>query len=160
MHTVHRAKIVWTVVFAGAVGEANLVIKYNTTFADAAAGRFPKNGELSLRIRREAAEQSGEAALRRALDAVARAAQAFRDDGWDEKTGAWRRPDGDDGDGGGDDDGDADGGGREVDWQDDEGEAAAEEDGADEERQQQQDEVARDSGSGAAARLEDSSAQV
>lgn len=29
--------------------QANLVIKYNTTFEDAVAGARPKNGELSLR---------------------------------------------------------------------------------------------------------------
>lgn len=93
MHTVHRAKVVWTVVFEGVVGEVNLVVKYNTTFADAAAGRAPKNGEVSLRIRREdageeAEGEGGEGRLRRALDAVAYAAQAFRNEGWDEKTAA------------------------------------------------------------------------
>lgn len=29
--------------------QANLVIKYNTTFQDAVAGARPKNGEISLR---------------------------------------------------------------------------------------------------------------
>uniref|UniRef100_A0A383VYB7 Uncharacterized protein n=1 Tax=Tetradesmus obliquus TaxID=3088 RepID=A0A383VYB7_TETOB len=92
MHEVHRAKIVWTVVFKGVVGEANLVIKYNTTFEDAVAGRLPKNGELSLRIRREVAEATGtkgEDATKRlyaALDAIGDAMQVFRDAGWDGKT--------------------------------------------------------------------------
>jgi hypothetical protein len=61
--------------------QANLVIKYNTTFEDAVAGRVPKNGELSLRIRREVAEATGtkgEDATRRlyaALDAIGDAMQ-------------------------------------------------------------------------------------
>jgi len=89
MHTVHRAKIVWTVVFDGVIGEANLVIKYNTTFADAVAGAFPKNGEFSLRIRREVAGPESERRMAKALTVVANACQVFRDDGWDEKTAAW-----------------------------------------------------------------------
>eukprot|EP00882_Tetradesmus_deserticola_P005485 GHRQ01005775.1.p1 GENE.GHRQ01005775.1~~GHRQ01005775.1.p1 ORF type:complete len:297 (+),score=94.61 GHRQ01005775.1:448-1338(+) len=98
MHVVHRAKVVWTVVFRGVVGEANLVIKYNTTFEDAVAGRMPKNGELSLRIRREVAEATGTTgkdAKRRlysALDAIADAMQVFRDAGWDGKTPALPQP--------------------------------------------------------------------
>ncbi|KAF6265402.1 hypothetical protein COO60DRAFT_1697717 [Scenedesmus sp. NREL 46B-D3] len=94
MHEVHRAKVVWTVVFKGVVGEANLVIKYNTSFEDAVAGRMPKNGELSLRIRREVAEATGtkgEDAKQRlyaALDAIGDAMQVFRDAGWDGKTPA------------------------------------------------------------------------
>lgn len=35
------------------------MIKYNTTFEDAVAGTSPKNGEISLRIRREVAEATG-----------------------------------------------------------------------------------------------------
>jgi hypothetical protein len=143
MHTVHRAKIVWTVIFDGAIGEANLVrslgggtvnaavltparapaptrktrpkksnqsnntnqhhtskkhpkknnkpkqnhkktnktinqnqvIKYNTSFQDAAAGRLPKNGELSLRIRREAAGPASDARLAKALASLGNACQ-------------------------------------------------------------------------------------
>ncbi|KAI8474186.1 MAG: hypothetical protein J3K34DRAFT_143627 [Monoraphidium minutum] len=89
MHTVWRSKTVWTVVFGGVVGEANLVIKYNTTFKDAVAGATPKNGELSLRIRREAAGPTSEDQMWRALDSLADACQAFRDEGWDGKTPAW-----------------------------------------------------------------------
>ncbi|KAF8066344.1 hypothetical protein HT031_002668 [Scenedesmus sp. PABB004] len=91
---VHRAKIVWAVVFRGVVGEANLVIKYNTTFDDAVAGVRPKNGELSLRIRREVAEATGttgaegQQRLYDALAAVGAAMQAARDAGWDGKTPA------------------------------------------------------------------------
>ncbi|KIY99345.1 hypothetical protein MNEG_8613 [Monoraphidium neglectum] len=89
MHTVWRAKVVWTVIFQGVVGEANLVIKYNTSFEDAVAGTTPKNGELSLRIRREAAGPTSVDRMWRALDAVAGACQAFRNEGWDGKTGPW-----------------------------------------------------------------------
>eukprot|EP00878_Enallax_costatus_P012778 GHUV01013345.1.p1 GENE.GHUV01013345.1~~GHUV01013345.1.p1 ORF type:complete len:482 (+),score=128.44 GHUV01013345.1:377-1822(+) len=92
MHEVYRAKIVWTVVYKGVVGEANLVIKYNTTFEDAVAGNWPKNGELSLRIRREVAESTGTTGkegvkkLYEALHAIGDAMQVFRDAGWDGKT--------------------------------------------------------------------------
>jgi hypothetical protein len=92
MHEVYRAKIVWTVVFKGVIGEANLVIKYNTTFEDAVAGARPKNGEISLRIRRDVAEATGTTGdegrqrLWAALDAVGSAMQVFRDHGWDGKT--------------------------------------------------------------------------
>jgi hypothetical protein len=61
--------------------QANLVIKYNTTFEDAVAGRVPKNGELSLRIRREVAEATGtkgedaDKKLYAALDAIGDAMQ-------------------------------------------------------------------------------------
>eukprot|EP00879_Flechtneria_rotunda_P001435 GHRR01001588.1.p1 GENE.GHRR01001588.1~~GHRR01001588.1.p1 ORF type:complete len:584 (+),score=186.17 GHRR01001588.1:15-1766(+) len=91
MHDVHRAKVVWTVVLRGVVGEANLVIKYNTTFEDAVAGVNPKNGEFSMRIRREVAEATGTTSkdkLYDGLDAIAYAMQVFRDAGWDGKTPA------------------------------------------------------------------------
>jgi hypothetical protein len=112
MHDVHRAKVVWTVLFNGVVGEANLVIKYNTTFQDAVAGHKPKNGEVSLRIRRDVAEATGttgedeKRTLYAALDSVAGAMQAFRDHGWDDKTPALP-DDGDDDDDGGHGDGDS-----------------------------------------------------
>lgn len=51
MHTVWRHKAVWTVFYAGVEGEASLVVKYNTSLADALAGAAPKNGEISLRVR-------------------------------------------------------------------------------------------------------------
>jgi len=85
IHEVWRAKIVWTVVFRGVVGEANLVIKYNTTFEDAVAGRSPKNGEFSMRIRRKVAATTPDA-LHEGLMALARSCQVFRDHGWDGKT--------------------------------------------------------------------------
>jgi hypothetical protein len=52
------------------------VIKHNTTYDDALRGRSPKNGEVSLRIRREAAGRVSEQELRRGLEAVACACQA------------------------------------------------------------------------------------
>lgn len=61
--------------------QANLVIKYNTSFQDAVAGASPKNGELSLRIRREVAEatgttgEEGKRKLYRALDVIGDAMQ-------------------------------------------------------------------------------------
>jgi len=93
-HAVWRRKATWAVVYRGLVGEVGLVAKYNTTLSDAAAGRRAKNGEVSLRIRREVAggARAGggdERALRNlaeALDALAGAAQLFRDEGWDGKT--------------------------------------------------------------------------
>eukprot|EP00775_Hariotina_reticulata_P011578 gene11578-11722_t len=97
MHDVYRAKIMWTVVFEGVIGEANLVIKYNTSFDDAVSGRDPKNGEVSLRIRREVAEatgttgEEGKRALYAAMDSLASAMQHFRDAGWDGKTPAASR---------------------------------------------------------------------
>ncbi len=51
------------------------VIKYNTTYQDALSGNSPKNGELSLRIRREKAGEVAEDALFSALNAVADACQ-------------------------------------------------------------------------------------
>jgi hypothetical protein len=94
-HAVWRRKATWAVVYRGLVGEVGLVAKYNTTLSDAAAGRRAKNGEVSLRIRREVAGIAGEgektererlAALDEAMDALAVAAQRFRDEGWDGKT--------------------------------------------------------------------------
>jgi predicted Zn-ribbon and HTH transcriptional regulator len=51
------------------------VVKYNTTYDDAVAGARPKNAELSLRIRREAAGDIPEAELMRGLKAAADACQ-------------------------------------------------------------------------------------
>jgi hypothetical protein len=67
--------------------QANLVIKYNTTFEDAVAGRSPKNGELSLRIRRNVAATTKDD-LHEGLMALAKSCQVFRDLGWDGKTPA------------------------------------------------------------------------
>ena len=61
------------------------MIKYNTTFEDAVAGRSPKNGEFSMRIRRKVAATTPEA-LHEGLMALARSCQVFRDHGWDGKT--------------------------------------------------------------------------
>jgi hypothetical protein len=93
-HAVWRRKATWAVVYRGLVGEVGLVAKYNTTLADAVAGRRAKNGEVSLRIRREVAgiAREGESeterllALDEAMDALAIATQRFRDEGWDGKT--------------------------------------------------------------------------
>jgi hypothetical protein len=57
------------------------VIKYNTSFTDAVAGRVPKNGELSLRIRREVAGPESERRMAKALKAVAAACQVGSDAG-------------------------------------------------------------------------------
>lgn len=95
-HAVWRRKATWTVAYRGLMGELGLMAKYNTTLGDALAGRRAKNGELSLRIRRDGAavsregESEGERleALYEAMDALAMAAQRFRDEGWDGKTPA------------------------------------------------------------------------
>jgi hypothetical protein len=60
--------------------QANLVIKYNTTMQDAVQGVHPKNGEFSLRIRREVA-QAGVEQLRGALDTLGKAMQVKRGQG-------------------------------------------------------------------------------
>ena len=93
-HAVWRRKATWTVVYRGLVGEVGLVAKFNSTLGDAVAGRRVKNGEVSLRIRREvaAASREGESeeerlgALYEAMDALAAVAQRFRDAGWDGKS--------------------------------------------------------------------------
>jgi hypothetical protein len=97
-HAVWRRKAVWAVVYRGLMGELSLMAKYNTTLGDAVAGRRAKNGEVSLRVRREVASiaREGETeeerlkALHEAMDALAMATQRFRDEGWDGKTPAMK----------------------------------------------------------------------